>query len=160
MEEHEVIKNVDFKEIKTRFSYLNLKNDPRAHIRKTQSRTEKLQELTEEQLKEANSRSQENEYEYFKYGVDHTAQGATKKTQELVERIKDTSLYIRFQETEGAMRAHVMNKVTHELVAIIPWSQRVRDQQVQQNREFVQLNSQIFGVFGSTLAGGEVDKQI
>lgn len=165
MKEQEVVKNVDFKEIKTRFSYLNLKRDSRTH-----SRTEKLRDITQKKLEEANAnanananaktKSQKSDYEYFEYGIDTSIQASLKKTQELVERIKDTSLYVRFQKTEGAMRAHVMNKVTNELVAIIPWQNMGENRQVQQNNQFLRVTSNIFAVFGSSLIGGEVDKQI
>ena len=155
MKEQEVIKNVDFKEIKTRFAYLDLKKKPRSS-----SRAEKLREITQEKLEETNTKSQKDDYEYFEYGVDDSVQASIKKTQRLVERIKNTSLYVRFHKRKGAMRAYVMNKVTNELVAIIPWQNMGENRQVQGNNDFLRATSNIFAVFGSSLVGGEVDKQI
>ncbi len=156
MADQEVIKNIDFKEIKTRFSYLNLKRD----MRQRDSRAEKLREMAQEKLEETSRQEQKESYEYFEYGVDHRAEESMEKTQELIERIQDTSLYVRFLEAKGAMRAHVMNKVTKQLVAVIPWYQREQGEPVPQNSQFMQLNQQIAGAFSSSLTGGEVDRQV
>ncbi len=86
-----------------------------------------------------------------------------KKIQDMVERIRRTALYIKFVNDKGVMRAHVINRITRQLVAVIPWYLQGKDQIACGRDEYFaswSVNAQILSFYKGISIGTEVDREI
>lgn len=141
-EQIEVIKEVDFKEIqdKAPFSFKArpfLKDEPKTG-----------QEEEQEQIKEVEQKSIEALFEKRKDSL--------KDAQELSEKIKRTSICIKLVRDQGCTRAHVTHRLTHQLLAVIPWYSTERGNPAQQ----AQVNEYFSSFYANMSMGAKVDRQI
>ncbi|MBD3246398.1 MAG: hypothetical protein GF333_05240 [Candidatus Omnitrophica bacterium] len=119
MRENIGIKSVDFKKIRAQFfRYL-----------RTEKRRQKMQaEAAKSAQVDNRNRIDQDEFQKAKAGLEklkefqeaHKNEETMKQLRELVEKLKETSITIRFEKDRGLVRAHMFNRVTNQLVAVIP----------------------------------------
>jgi len=140
----EIIKEIDFKELKEKTlfpgSVQSLPEDVKAQLTEQNSKIKESKE-TEQKLQE----------ELFENSRD-----LVKQAQERSEKIKQTSICINLVRERGCTRAHVTHRLTHQLLAVIPWYGTTGEKTPQ---EFL-FNDYFSSFYANMSMGAQVDKQI
>ncbi len=148
-EQIEVIKEVDFKEIKRKIPFLNTHN--------AQALSSKEQSVKDRPDISESSKEIQEQKEMFDQETQQKASEAIKQIQEKIEKIQNTAIYIKLVEEEGTTRAQIRHRITNQVLAVIPWHIR---KDMQGMSSCVQLQDYFGSFYGKMSMGGCVDKAV
>ncbi|MCM8824447.1 MAG: hypothetical protein NC822_07240 [Candidatus Omnitrophica bacterium] len=137
------LEEINFEKIKERFFYLN--NLKFKRIGNSNVSVHKLRDA---------SQRIKDKFE-FKETKD-LDKDVLKRVEEMVEKIKESSLFIRFAEDEGAVRAHIFHRITKQLLVVIPYIGRKEED----NLYLGKFNNRILSYYDSVFKGLNVDREV
>lgn len=143
MKDREAIQKVNFDEIKDKFAYLNMK----PNLEKVKDSVKISQQAGET----------ENKNSLLKQDNREKSEKEMKEIQELVDKIKDTSLLVKFVKDQGTLRAHILNRINNELLAIIPGYLKANKEFEEVSNIFSKMNDTVLGAVVSANTGSNVD---
>ncbi|MCM8773435.1 MAG: hypothetical protein NC820_01695 [Candidatus Omnitrophica bacterium] len=137
------LEEINFEKIKEKFFYLN--NLKFKRIGKSNVSVHKLRD----EFKEIKDKFE------FKESKD-IDKDVFKRVEEIAEKIKESSLFIRFAEDEGAIRAHIFHRITKQLLVVIPYI-GIKDED---NLYLDNFNNRILSYYDSVFKGLNVDREV